>query len=70
MLIFTHHALKRMRERGISKKQVATTIQHSESAHKENDNITVFIRKFDSNTLEVVTEVNDTKIIIITLYWI
>lgn len=59
-----------MRERGISKKQVATTIQRHKSVRKESGNITIFTEKFNDNTLEVVTETNNTKIIVITLYWI
>jgi len=70
MLVFTNHAKKRMRERGVSKRQIVATLRQPKLIRKEDGSITIFSQKFGSNTLEVVAEVDNAKVIIITLYWI
>ncbi|HEY4497775.1 MAG TPA: DUF2283 domain-containing protein [Candidatus Paceibacterota bacterium] len=50
--MFTNHAKKRMRERGVSKRQIVATLQQPKSIRKEDGSITIFSQKFGSNTYD------------------
>jgi len=70
MIIFTNHALKRMRERGISRAQVLETIKNPEIEIMEDDNIKLLRRKFKDKSLGIAIESGKNKIIVVTLYWL
>jgi hypothetical protein len=70
MIIFTNHALKRARERKVSRQQVIATIKEPGSVSTEGGGVKLFRRKFSGRTLEVVSEISKNRIIIITLYWL
>lgn len=70
MIIFTAHALKRMQERKVSRRQVAATVNEPDLAETEENGVRLFRRKFNSHALEVVAETSKNKIIIITVYWL
>ncbi|MDP3934966.1 MAG: DUF4258 domain-containing protein [Candidatus Giovannonibacteria bacterium] len=70
MIIFTDHALRRMRERKISKAQVSMVLEHPESAESEEGNIKILRKKFENRALEIVIETGKNKIIVVTLYWL
>ena len=70
VIIFTAHALRRMHERKVSRRQVAMTVKKPDSVGTEESDVKLFRREFNSHTLEVVAEAAKNKIIIITVYWI
>ena len=70
MIIFTDHALKRMRERKILRAQVIETVEHPEIEIVEDDDIKLLRKKFGNKSLEVAIESGKNKIIVITLYWL
>lgn len=70
MIIFTVHALKRMREREASRRQVTVTVEEPDLVETEENGVRLFRRKFNGHTLEVVAETGKNKIIIITVYWL
>lgn len=61
MIIFTDHALKRIRERRISKAQVLETIKNPEIEILEDDNIKLLRRRFGSKSLEIAAEIKSGK---------
>ena len=68
IIIFTNHARKRMKERRISRAEVAITVRHPDVI-EENNGIQIFRKRYKLSSLEVVTEVKKGKLIVITLYW-
>jgi hypothetical protein len=70
MIIFTDHALRRMKERKVLKRQVVGLLKSPDSVVIEEDKLKSFQKKFGRKVLEVIAEVNKNKIIIITLYWL
>ncbi len=70
MIIFTDHALKRMRERKVSRAQVLETIKNPEIEIVEDNNIKLLRRKFKNKPLEIAVETGKNKIIVVTLYWL
>ena len=70
MLLFTTHALKRMRERKITRAEVTATVKKSEAMIWEESKVAVYRKKHGVRTLEVVTEIQKSKYIVITTYWI
>ena len=70
MIIFTAHALQRMHERKVSRRQVAATVKEPDLVETEEDGVRLFKRKFNTHILEVVAETAKAKIIIMTVYWI
>ncbi|OGF61924.1 hypothetical protein A2926_00360 [Candidatus Giovannonibacteria bacterium RIFCSPLOWO2_01_FULL_44_40] len=70
MIIFTNHALKRMRERKVSRAQVLETIKNPEIEIVEDGNIKLARRGFAGKSLEVAIENGGNKTIVITLYWL
>ena len=70
MIIFTVHALKRMRGRGVSRRQVAVTVEEPDLVETDANDVKLFGRKFSSHALEAVAEISKNKIIIITVYWL
>lgn len=72
MIIFTDHALRRMRERKITKAQVVETVKNPEIEMAEDDDIKLLRKHFGNQSLEVAVEMKGgkNKIIVITLYWL
>lgn len=66
MIIFTKHALIRMRERNIMKRDVIQAIKNPYTRQTESENVKIFRKE----NLEVIGEIKKNKIIVITLYWL
>lgn len=70
MIIFTDHALIRMKERGVSRTQVMAAIRNPEEVVEEEDGAKIFRKRFGNATLAVIAEIKKRKTVLITLYWI
>ena len=70
MLIYTDHALKRMRERKVSKAQIIAAIENPESTELQENSIQIIRKKFSGKILELVLETGKNKLIVVTLYWL
>lgn len=72
MIIFTDHAIRRMRGRSVSRAQVIETIKNPEIEIAEDGNIKLLRKKLGDKSLEVAVEMKSgkKKIIVITLYWL
>lgn len=66
MIIFTIHALARMRERKIRRQEVKEAIKNPDMKRTMTDGITIFRKE----KLEIVSEIIKNKIIVITIYWL
>lgn len=66
MIIFTKHALTRMRERNVTKRDIIQAIENPNMRQKESANVEIFRKE----NLEVICEIKKNKIIVITLYWL
>lgn len=69
MIIFTKHAIIRMRERGILRKDIEKVIKNPDYIQRDNNRIIVN-KKLNKKTLEVVFIKGDTKTIILTCYYL
>lgn len=67
---FSDHALERMKERGISKLQVYATIKSPQEKLKSFRDRIIFKRTYKLKTLEVITRLEDNKIVIISAYMV
>ena len=70
MIIFTQHAIIRMKERVISRKDVKIMIQNPDNIYRSFDDRVIFQKKIKSKTLEVIIKKDDRKTIILTCYWL
>lgn len=66
MIIFTTHALIRMRERKIRKQEARKAIENPDAKRSMSDGVIIF-RK---NSLEIICQIVKNKIIVITIYWL
>lgn len=69
MIIFTKHAITRMRERDILRKDVEKVIENPDYIQRDNNRIIVN-RKLNQKTLEVVFVRENKKTIILTCYFL
>jgi hypothetical protein len=69
-IVFSEHATERMNQRDISELQVYATIKSPQEKTKSYRDRTIFRRKIDDKTLEVVTKLENKNIIIISAYMV
>jgi len=67
MIIFTNHALQRMKERGISEKEIKQVISGADYIKHESNKI-IASKRLNRKTVEAVFVKKNSKIIIITCY--
>ena len=70
MIIYTNHALARIRERKISKAQIVAAIENPEYTKLQENNIKIIRKKFGGKILELVLETGKNKLVVVTLYWL
>ncbi len=70
IIVFTRHAVQRMRERNITRSQIVNALAKPDSAVLENGNISLFKRRYGKKILGIVVEVFKQKFIVITAYWV
>ena len=69
MLIFTQHALSKLKQRGIPKVFVAATLRNPDVKSKGYSNRKVAYKKFGKFYLKVIFRSEDNDAIVITQYW-
>ena len=69
-IIYSSHAQKRMRERKISKTDVVLTIRDPNKQTSADRNRIIIQKKFGIRTLELIYVIENSKIIVITLYYL
>jgi SOS response regulatory protein OraA/RecX len=69
MIIFTKHALLKLKQRGISKETVAETLKFPDYTCNSYSERKIAYKKFDKLYLKVVYKIEDHDIIVITQYW-
>lgn len=67
MIIYTKHAIKRIKERGISKSDIEKVIKNPDHIQRDNNRI-IANKKVNKRTLEIVFIKEDRKTIILTCY--
>lgn len=67
---FSDHAAAQLKERKIPKKRVVDTVKKPETKSKSFKNRTLRQRRFGSKILEVVAVTEDSKITVITAYYL
>lgn len=69
-IIFTNHALDRLKERGISQGDAWATLVHPQESRKATTkNAWVFYRTYGSNKIEVVASQNEKKEWVVLSVW-
>lgn len=69
-IIFTNHALQRLRERDISQGDAWATLVHPQESRKgSNKNAWVFYRTYGNNKIEVVATENEKKEWVVLSVW-
>jgi hypothetical protein len=69
MIIFTHHALLKLSQRGISKMRVIKTLKSPDYKFPSYSGRIIAYKKFDKLYLKVVYKIEDGNIIVITQHW-
>ena len=67
-IILTVHAKVRMRERGVSHKDIEVCVMRPARVAMETDRIRRFQKSFAYGTIEVVAEIRGNRCIVITVY--
>lgn len=67
-IVLTTHARVRMKERGISQREIEECVLHPEKIHKEGERIRRFQKSFAHGMIEVVAEMKGNYFVIITVY--
>ena len=70
MIVFSAHAVQRIRARKISRLLVVETIKHPQKIISGNRGRKLRQRKFGDKILEVITITEGSDIIIVTQYWL
>jgi hypothetical protein len=69
--IFTDHATRRMRKRGITKKQVRETIEQPEIKYPDRiQGRWVHLRTYGQRQLKIVMVPHDHDVYVVTAYWL
>lgn len=68
-LIFTKHAQQRMKERGVSRKEVGAVIFNPDKINRENGRV-IASRRINEEILEVIYVAENNKRIILTCYYL
>ncbi|PIS39438.1 MAG: hypothetical protein COT33_01950 [Candidatus Nealsonbacteria bacterium CG08_land_8_20_14_0_20_38_20] len=69
MIIFTNHALLKLRQRGISPEVVRKTLKSPDYTIPSYSERIIVYKKFDRLYLKVVYKVEEDNIIVITQHW-
>lgn len=69
-VVFSAHALDRLRRRGVSKTRVVSSIKSYDDLDESYRGRKVFRKKFKSGELEVVAVEEDGRIVVITAYYL
>ncbi len=69
-IVFSEHATERMIQREISELQVYTTIKSPQEKVESYRERTIYKRKINTKTLEVITKLENKNIIIISAYMV
>ena len=69
-VVFSDHALARIKERHISKLQVYATIKNPEVKTESYKDRLIYKRQFESKTLEVVAKKEVVSIVVISAYMV
>lgn len=69
-IVFSEHAIERMNQRNISELQVFATVKSPHNISKSYRGRTVYSRKLNSKTLEVITKLENKTTIIISAYMV
>lgn len=69
-IIFSQHAENRLYDRKISKLEIITTIKNPQEVEESFRERTLQRRKFGKKTLEVITKVEKSSIIVISAYYL
>jgi len=70
MIIFTQHALLKLKQRGIKKDLVIKTLNHSDYNFRTYKERMVALKKFGKNYLKVIFRKEDKNIIVISQHWV
>lgn len=70
MIIFTRHALLKLKQRGISKVAVRETLKSPDYNIPSCSNRIIAYRRFDKLYLKVIYKIEGGNIIVITQHWI
>ncbi len=71
MIVFTKHVLVRMKQRKISKQIVYLAIKYPDKTDFIGDNILAYFKGLNYNkTVKIIAKKRNTKIIIITAYYL
>ncbi len=69
LVILSEHALARMRERNIGRKQVERTVREPEVERSARHGRKRLSRRFAGRLLTVVVEVREDKVVVVTALW-
>jgi hypothetical protein len=69
MIIFTKHALLKLKQRRISKEAVAETLKSPDYTCSGYSERTIGYKKFDTLYLKVIYKIENHNVIVITQYW-
>jgi len=69
MIIFTRHALLKLKQRAISKTAVSETLKSPDYKFPSYSGRIISYKKFDKLYLKVVYKIEDDNIIVITQHW-
>ena len=67
-IILTNHVRERMRERGISEKEIMECVQYPDEIFKESERICRFQKVFPYGILKVVGEIKGGYFVVVTAY--
>ena len=69
MIIFTQHALLKLRQRNISKKLVVEAFKSPDHSLESRSNRNIIYKKFSRLYLKVIYREESENIVVITQYW-
>lgn len=69
MIIFTRHAITRMKERGILRKDIEKVIKNPDYIQRDNNRV-IANKKLNQKILEIIFVKENTKTIILTCYYL
>jgi hypothetical protein len=68
-IVYTGHALDRMKERNITRPQVEETVRHADRRIFRKDERIQALKEFPQGVLKVIYVEEQTRYLIITTYW-
>jgi len=69
MIIFTNHALLKLKQRGISKSAVIKTVKSPTYKIPSYSNRLIAYKKFDKSYLKVIHKIEGENIVVVTQHW-